>query len=40
MGKRRDDIDRFDILADMRNNAAGLTRYWQKRRERETGAGG
>src|SRR5436305_5911020 len=40
MGKRRDDIDRFDILADMRNNAAGLARYWQKRRERETAAGG
>ena len=35
-GKTRDEIDRFDILADMRNNAAGLVRYWQKRRERES----
>jgi glyoxylase-like metal-dependent hydrolase (beta-lactamase superfamily II) len=31
----RDRIDRFEILADMRNNAAGLVRYWRKRAERE-----
>jgi glyoxylase-like metal-dependent hydrolase (beta-lactamase superfamily II) len=31
----RDEIDRFEILADMRNNAAGLARYWRKRAERE-----
>jgi glyoxylase-like metal-dependent hydrolase (beta-lactamase superfamily II) len=31
----RDEIDRFEILADMRNNAAGLVRYWRKRSERE-----
>jgi len=31
----RDRIDRFEILADMRNNAAGLVRYWHKRAERE-----
>ena len=34
-GKERHEIDRFDILADMRNNAAGLVRYWKKRAERE-----
>ena len=33
-GLRRSEIDRFDILADMRNNAAGLVRYWTKREER------
>ena len=33
--ERREDIDRFEILADMRNNAAGLVRYWRKRAERE-----
>ena len=35
VGKTRAEIDRFDILADMRNNAAGLVRYWTKRGERE-----
>ena len=34
-GLERSEIDRFDILADMRNNAAGLVRYWRKRAERE-----
>ena len=29
-GLARSQIDRFDILADMRNNAAGLVRYWKK----------
>jgi glyoxylase-like metal-dependent hydrolase (beta-lactamase superfamily II) len=35
VGRKRDDVDRFDILADMRNNASGLVRYWKKRAERE-----
>jgi glyoxylase-like metal-dependent hydrolase (beta-lactamase superfamily II) len=39
VGLERDQIDRFDILADMRNNAAGLVRYWKKRAERETSEG-
>jgi glyoxylase-like metal-dependent hydrolase (beta-lactamase superfamily II) len=30
----RSGIDRYDLLADMRINAAGLVRYWQKRDER------
>ena len=30
-GLKRSEIDRFDILADMRSNAAGLVRYWTKR---------
>jgi glyoxylase-like metal-dependent hydrolase (beta-lactamase superfamily II) len=29
------DLDRYDILSSMRMNAAGLVRYWQKRRARE-----
>jgi glyoxylase-like metal-dependent hydrolase (beta-lactamase superfamily II) len=29
------DLDRYDVLADMRSNAAGLVRYWRKREERE-----
>jgi glyoxylase-like metal-dependent hydrolase (beta-lactamase superfamily II) len=32
-GLVRSEIDRFDILADMRNNAAGLVRYWKKREQ-------
>jgi glyoxylase-like metal-dependent hydrolase (beta-lactamase superfamily II) len=35
-GAPREDIDRFEVLADMRSNAAGLVRYWRKRTERET----
>jgi glyoxylase-like metal-dependent hydrolase (beta-lactamase superfamily II) len=34
-GLKRSEIDRFDILADMRSNAAGLVRYWTKRAGRE-----
>ena len=34
-GLERSEIDRFDILADMRSNAAGLVRYWTKRAERQ-----
>jgi glyoxylase-like metal-dependent hydrolase (beta-lactamase superfamily II) len=37
-GPERSEIDRFDILADMRNNAAGLVRYWTKRAQREAAA--
>ena len=35
LGLQRSAVERFDILADMRNNAAGLVRYWTKRAERE-----
>ena len=30
------DLERYDILADMRVNAAGLVRYWRKRTEAES----
>ena len=33
------DLDRYEILSDSRMNAAGLIRYWQKRRERESAVG-
>jgi hypothetical protein len=29
------DPSRYDVLSDMRMNAAGLARYWAKRHERE-----
>jgi glyoxylase-like metal-dependent hydrolase (beta-lactamase superfamily II) len=32
------DIARYDILGSIRMNAAGLSRYWQKRREANPGA--
>ncbi|HEX8100016.1 MAG TPA: MBL fold metallo-hydrolase, partial [Actinomycetota bacterium] len=29
------ELDRYDVLSSMKMNAAGLMRYWQKRRERD-----
>ena len=33
------DPTRYDVLSDMKMNAAGLSRYWQKRQEREQSVG-
>ena len=33
------DLERYDALGSIAMNAAGLTRYWRKRWERETGDG-
>jgi glyoxylase-like metal-dependent hydrolase (beta-lactamase superfamily II) len=33
------DPTRYDVLSDMKMNAAGLTRYWRKRQERERAIG-
>jgi len=32
------DPSRYDLLSDMRMNAAGLVRYWKKRAEAEAAA--
>jgi glyoxylase-like metal-dependent hydrolase (beta-lactamase superfamily II) len=34
-----DQLDRYDLLADMRINAAGLVRYWEKRSQRDSAQG-
>jgi hypothetical protein len=33
------DPTRYDVLSDMKMNAAGLSRYWRKRQERERSVG-